>query len=100
MHTNLCSPLTAVPTRHCACVRSDGICNSLKNIKKDTCLFFDQVNNYAKFSGAREWRSDCSTDLSTDFVDNGACSAAPGAPAKRACCMSCFEIRYATLCSG
>jgi hypothetical protein len=36
---------------------------------KVTCLFFDQVNIYAKFRRANELRSNWSTDLSTDFVD-------------------------------
>jgi hypothetical protein len=34
------------------------------------CLFFDQVNNYAKFVVLRPLPSEPSTDLSTVIVDN------------------------------
>jgi hypothetical protein len=41
-------------------------------IDKLTCLFFDQVNIYAKFGCAKRGRDLPSTDLSTDIVDKSA----------------------------
>jgi hypothetical protein len=39
----------AVPTAHCACVRSNEADNALKDKMKLACLFFDQVNIYGNF---------------------------------------------------
>jgi len=49
MHTDGDLSHKAVPTAHCACIRSDEVNNTLKNKKKLACLFFDQVNIYGNF---------------------------------------------------
>ncbi len=69
MHTGVCASHKGVPTAHCASVRSDDTCKHLKMKDKLTCLFFDQVNIYAKFGCAKCVLWDPSTDLSTDIVD-------------------------------
>jgi hypothetical protein len=60
----------AVPTAHCACVRSNDASNTLKNKVKLACLFFDQVNIYGNFRRAKSGGPASSTELSTDIVDN------------------------------
>ena len=58
------------PTSHCARSRSDTSYKILIYIKKETWLFFDQVNNYANFRCGDRLRRLASTDLSTVIVDN------------------------------
>jgi hypothetical protein len=45
---------------------------------KKTCLFFDQVNIYAKYRCANDPHGKPSTDLSTDFVDKEGLRAGAG----------------------
>ena len=70
MHTGGDLPHKAVPTAHCACIRSDEVNKTLKNNVKLACLFFDQVNIYGNFRGAKSGAPASSTELSTDIVDN------------------------------
>src|ERR1700680_343296 len=78
MHTGVEDPHKVVPTAHCTCSRSDASPKSLKYIKKETCLFFDQVNNYSNFRCPRQAAWPPSTDLSTVIVDNVEAVAAQG----------------------
>jgi hypothetical protein len=69
MHTGRRVPHKVRPTAHCICSRSGASRNLLNNKQKAAWLFFDQVNNYAKFRrGSRLGRMP-STDLSTVIVD-------------------------------
>jgi hypothetical protein len=38
-------------------------------MRKETCLFFDQVNNYSNLRRRHQAAGQPSTDLSTDIVD-------------------------------
>ena len=70
MHTSRDLSHKAVPTAHCASIRSDEGSNLLKNNIKLAWLFFDQVNIYRNFRCAKSGGPASSTELSTDIVDN------------------------------
>jgi large subunit ribosomal protein L31 len=70
MHTGRDLPHKAVPTAHCACIRSNETRNTLKYLVKRACLFFDQVNIYGNFRRTKSGRPASSTELYTDIVDN------------------------------
>src|SRR5271168_239754 len=69
IHTTRRVPNKVRPTAHCICSRSEASYNILILHRKVTCLFFDQINNYANFRGASHLHGMPSTDLSTVIVD-------------------------------
>src|ERR1700723_2510349 len=69
MHIGARTSHKGAPTAHCAYSRSGESLNLMKYNNKDTCLFFDQVNNYSKFCCCNPMTWLPSTDLSTVIVD-------------------------------
>src|ERR1700722_15710398 len=69
MHIAARTPHKGGPTAHCAYSRSGESSNFMKYNNKDTCLFFDQVNNYSKFCCFNPMTWLPSTDLPTVIVD-------------------------------
>src|SRR5277367_83623 len=69
IHTGVRAHHKVRPTAHCAQRGSDAPRNQLNYKRKETCLFFDQINNYANFRSANDFQGLPSTDLSTVFVD-------------------------------
>ena len=72
MHIAARTSHKGVPTAHCAYSRSGESLNFMKYNNKDTCLFFDQVNNYSKFRCFNPMTWLPSTDLPTVIVDKWA----------------------------
>src|ERR1700677_1902971 len=69
MHIAARTSHKGAPTAHCAYSRSGESLNFMKYNNKDTCLFFDQVNNYSKFRCFNPVTWLPSTDLPTVIVD-------------------------------